>query len=75
MKGITAKDVGLDSEELSSSSDDEEHDDDEVMGQKQEGLKTFDGSTEECKLVLVARTDLGMGKGTLSPITPFPLVR
>lgn len=27
-------------------------------------LKTFPGSTEECKLVLVVRTDLGMGKGT-----------
>lgn len=26
-------------------------------------LKTFAGNREECKLVLVVRTDLGMGKG------------
>ncbi len=26
-------------------------------------LKTFADATEECKLVLVVRTDLGMGKG------------
>ena len=26
-------------------------------------LKSFKGSNEECKLVLVTRTDLGMGKG------------
>lgn len=29
-------------------------------------LKTFPGSTEECKLVLVVRTDLGMGKGKIA---------
>lgn len=34
----------------------------------QEGLSTFEGNKEECKLVLVVRNDLGMGKGML----PFP---
>ncbi|WPH05004.1 PTH2-domain-containing protein [Acrodontium crateriforme] len=29
-------------------------------------LKTFAGSSEECKLVLVVRTDLGMGKGKIA---------
>lgn len=29
-------------------------------------LKSFRGSTEECKLVLVVRTDLGMTKGSFS---------
>lgn len=32
------------------------------LGQE-EGVKTFEGNREECKLVLVVRTDLGMGKG------------
>ena len=41
---------------------DEESEDD--AGLKGE-LKGFEGSMEECKLVLVVRTDLGMGKGTL----------
>ena len=30
-------------------------------------LSTFEGNKEECKLVLVVRTDLGMGKGPLFP--------
>lgn len=38
----------------------DEDDDVQDLGE----LKTFPGSTEECKLVLVVRTDLGMGKGT-----------
>ena len=37
----------------------EESDDEEDQGE----LKSFDGNKEECKLVLVVRTDLGMGKG------------
>lgn len=30
-------------------------------------LKAFEGNKEECKLVLVVRTDLGMGKGASTP--------
>lgn len=37
---------------------------DEESEEEQEGeLKAFEGNREECKLVLVVRTDLGMGKG------------
>lgn len=48
------KEIGGDSESESDGSDEED----------QEGvLATFEGNTEEVKLVLVVRTDLGMGKG------------
>lgn len=46
--------------------DDEDGDDDsgsEESAQDLGELQTFEGSTEECKLVLVVRTDLGMTKG------------
>ncbi len=33
---------------------------------EQHGLETFDESREECKLVLVVRTDLGMTKGKMA---------
>ena len=36
-------------------------------------LKTFPDSSEECKLVLVTRTDLGMTKGKLGTRFPFAL--
>lgn len=46
-----------------SSGDDEDEDEDlQDLGE----LKTFPGNQEECKLVLVVRTDLGMGKGRLT---------
>jgi hypothetical protein len=52
----TRKEIGEDSESESDGSDEEEN---------QEGvLATFEGNTEEVKLVLVVRTDLGMGKGS-----------
>ena len=61
-KQIRGADLGIESEE---SSEDSSSDDAEVeLGQKQEGLNQFEGNREECKLVLVVRTDLGMGKGT-----------
>ena len=45
----------------------DEESEDEELGQEQEGeLKAFEGNREECKLVLVVRTDLGMGKGTIA---------
>ena len=34
------------------------------------GLRDYPG---ECKLVLVVRTDLGMGKGTIDPPSDYPL--
>jgi hypothetical protein len=37
---------------------------DEGHGHNEE-LQDFTNNSEECKLVLVVRTDLGMGKGTL----------
>lgn len=43
---------------------DEEEDTDEEEDEKQHGLKDWEGN-EECKLVLVVRTDLGMTKGEL----------
>ena len=49
----------------------DEDSEDEELGQEQEGeLKAFEGNREECKLVLVVRTDLGMGKGTIASPKP-----
>ncbi|KAL8697442.1 MAG: hypothetical protein Q9201_007126 [Fulgogasparrea decipioides] len=61
---IRGADLGISSEESSkdSSSDDGGAD----LGQKQRELNTFDGNKEECKLVLVVRSDLGMGKGKIA---------
>lgn len=39
-------------------------DEDWEVGQEQGDLNSFADSNEECKLVLVVRTDLGMTKGT-----------
>ena len=49
----------VDSELSDSDSEGEGEDDDDVQGE----LKSFADSREECKLVLVVRTDLGMTKG------------
>ena len=46
-------------EDRDESSEDEDEDEDEQHGE----LSSFPGNNEECKLVLVVRTDLGMGKG------------
>ena len=45
--------------------DDDDDDDSEEEDEKEQGseLSTFPENKEECKLVLVVRTDLGMGKG------------
>ncbi len=61
-KQIRGADLGIESEESSKDSSSEEEAG-EDLGQKQEGLNQFEGNKEECKLVLVVRTDLGMGKG------------
>jgi PTH2 family peptidyl-tRNA hydrolase len=52
------------SSETEASSDEESEDDDSVPA-------SFTGNNEECKLVLVVRTDLGMTKGTIHQI-PCP---
>ncbi|KAL8864948.1 MAG: hypothetical protein Q9174_007152 [Haloplaca sp. 1 TL-2023] len=64
-KKIRGADVGMSSEESlrDSSSDGDEG---EQMGQKQGELNQFEGNREECKLVLVVRGDLGMGKGKIA---------
>ena len=50
----------------------DEDSEDEELGQEQEGeLKAFEGNREECKLVLVVRTDLGMGKGMIASPKPI----
>jgi PTH2 family peptidyl-tRNA hydrolase len=50
-----------DAEDPSETEEDDDDDDDEEISP--EGLKSFDSSTEECKMVFVVRTDLGMTKG------------
>ncbi|KAK4967546.1 hypothetical protein LTR66_011935 [Elasticomyces elasticus] len=49
--------------EKNESSSDEESDESE---DSQQELKDFSGNREECKLVLVVRTDLGMSKGKIA---------
>ncbi|KAL8920278.1 MAG: hypothetical protein Q9208_006346 [Pyrenodesmia sp. 3 TL-2023] len=63
-KQIRGADLGIESEESSKDSSSEDNEVD--LGQKQEGLNQFEGNKEECKLVLVVRTDLGMGKGKIA---------
>lgn len=65
-KQIRGADLGIESEESSKDSSSEDNEVD--LGQKQAGLNQFEGNREECKLVLVVRTDLGMGKGM--PVEP-----
>ena len=50
---------GVSEEPHSSDSDQDDDEDEDETGE----LRTFADSTEECKLVLVVRTDLGMTKG------------
>jgi PTH2 family peptidyl-tRNA hydrolase len=48
----------------SSDSDDDEEQDDSDDSDDDTAPAEFPGHTEECKMVLVVRTDLGMTKGT-----------
>lgn len=57
----------------SDSSDDSHDEDDDDDLQDLGELKTFAGNSEECKLVLVVRTDLAMGKGKLACISCISL--
>ncbi|MCJ1400259.1 hypothetical protein MMC11_003463 [Xylographa trunciseda] len=52
----------LKGEEQAPSDEDDSDEDTEAPGE----LKSFEGNKEECKLVLVVRTDLGMGKGKIA---------
>lgn len=54
------KEKADDSEDESSDEDDEDDEDDSTPTE-------FPGHNEECKMVLVVRTDLGMTKGTTVP--------
>ncbi|KAL9089094.1 MAG: hypothetical protein Q9165_005907 [Trypethelium subeluteriae] len=46
--------------------EDENEDEDEEAEDTKQELRTFSDSNEECKLVLVVRTDLGMTKGKIA---------
>lgn len=52
------------SESESGSDESDESEDADEESAEPDGLNEFEDSKEECKLVLVVRTDLGMGKGT-----------
>ena len=59
--------------ELGEDDDSEEEEDEEEEKQGGE-LSNFPENKEECKLVLVVRTDLGMGKGIIISFPPLPTV-
>ncbi|KAL8726839.1 MAG: hypothetical protein Q9166_006455 [cf. Caloplaca sp. 2 TL-2023] len=65
-KQIRGADLGISSEESSKDSSSGEEESGNLLGQKQDGLETFRDNREECKLVLVVRMDLGMGKGKIA---------
>ncbi|KAL8920150.1 MAG: hypothetical protein Q9172_004632 [Xanthocarpia lactea] len=65
-KQIRGADLGIESEESSEDTSSDEPEARDQLGQKQEGLNQFEENREECKLVLVVRTDLGMGKGKIA---------
>ncbi|KAL2040790.1 hypothetical protein N7G274_006248 [Stereocaulon virgatum] len=44
----------------------DEHEEEEEEEEEQGELKAFEGNKEECKLVLIVRTDLGMTKGKIA---------
>ncbi|KAL8914714.1 MAG: hypothetical protein Q9171_000727 [Xanthocarpia ochracea] len=65
-KQIRGADLGIESQESSEDTSSDEPEAGDQLGQKQEGLNQFEENREECKLVLVVRTDLGMGKGKIA---------
>lgn len=62
-KPISSTAAESDLSDAESASDEEEDEEDDEI----KGLEGFEDSDEECKLVLVVRTDLGMTKGSSSP--------
>ena len=64
-------DVKVHADSSDEQADDEDEDDEDEGGGKE--LNAFKNSTEEVKLVLAVRTDLGMGKGTaILCMPPWP---
>ena len=63
---------GSESESESQDVDEDEDEEGDLGGQSGQKLDMFEGNKDECKLVLVVRTDLGMGKGEKSNNSPFP---
>lgn len=66
-----------DEDESGSESGDDDGDgkEEKESGPEDGEIWTYDSNKEECKLVLVVRTDLGMGKGThiqSPPLLPLP---
>lgn len=57
--------------EVRDSEDEEEQEEEQEEEGKGGELKAFEGNREECKLVLVVRTDLGMGKGMYICAMPY----
>ena len=57
-----------DDDESGSGDEDEDGEEEKESGPEDGEIWLYDENKEECKLVLVVRTDLGMGKGT--PIQP-----
>ena len=58
-------------EESEASEDREDSGEEKLVGD----LAAFEGNREECKLVLVVRTDLGMGKGEIFTASAAKIVR
>lgn len=74
MKGLRReKAVKTDVETSNDDDDDDEDDDDddEKVKKEQDRLAAFEGVEEDCKLVLVVHTDLGMNKDSFSISTFF----
>ncbi len=64
---VTVHPDSSDEELMKSLKGEEEDDEDDEAELVEPGkLASFEGNTEECKLVLVVRTDLGMGKGRIN---------
>lgn len=55
-----------DSEEEESGDEDEDGEEEKESGPEDGEIWPYDSNKEECKLVLVVRTDLGMGKGKIA---------
>ena len=71
MKHLNGGEKSTKKREVADSEDEEEEEEDEEEqeldeDEAQSDLKTFSSSTEELKLVLCVRTDLGMGKGKIA---------
>lgn len=62
-RGRDSEDEDGSEEGSESGSESESESEEGGLRRKEDGLEMFEGNREECKLVLVVRTDLGMSKG------------